>query len=82
MIADPPLYPCLVYAISFISTLNTRRVVRGKGTDNQDSTTENSRGNAIFMIANPSNNRTPSHRPSATQGGAGNAATKASLGQV
>ncbi|RXW18169.1 hypothetical protein EST38_g7687 [Candolleomyces aberdarensis] len=46
-----------VYGISFICTLNTRRVVRGKGTDQQGSsgnTSENGPRNAIFMITNPS----------------------------
>ncbi|KAJ2913366.1 hypothetical protein MD484_g7046, partial [Candolleomyces efflorescens] len=46
-----------VYGISFICTLNTRRVVRGKGTDQSGSsgnTSENGPRNAIFMITNPS----------------------------
>ncbi|KAF6747878.1 hypothetical protein DFP72DRAFT_587818 [Ephemerocybe angulata] len=50
-----------LYAISFICTLNTRRVIRGAGTDNQNSTSENSRGGPIFMITNPSNGNRPSH---------------------
>ncbi|TEB20128.1 hypothetical protein FA13DRAFT_270389 [Coprinellus micaceus] len=46
-----------LYAISFICTLNTRRAIRGKGTDNQASTTDKSRGGAIYMITNPSGHR-------------------------
>ena len=47
-----------VYAISFICTLNTRRVVGGQGTDNERSTGETNRSqtNAIYMISNPSKN--------------------------
>lgn len=40
-----------LYAISFICTLNTRRVLRGVGTDNNNSTTENSQRGAIFMMS-------------------------------
>ena len=50
-----------VYTISFISTLNTRRVVRGRGTDNNESTTEKTR-NAVFMI--PTSKPHQSKRPS------------------
>ncbi|PPQ64158.1 hypothetical protein CVT24_008793 [Panaeolus cyanescens] len=48
-----------LYAISFICTLNTRKVIRGRGTDRQGSSA-NTSGNArnnTFMLVTPSNAR-------------------------
>ena len=38
-----------VYAISFLFTLNTRKVIRGRGTANQDELTEN-RNSGLNLI--------------------------------
>lgn len=48
--------PFLVYAISFLATLNTRKVLRGKGTDTQgqsdNTNSANNPRNTFFMVTN------------------------------
>lgn len=48
----------IVYAISFLCALNTRRVLRGKGTDQEGNTNNTSNiQNTFFMVTN--NGRVP-----------------------
>lgn len=48
-----------VYAISFICTLNTRKVIRGRGTDREGSSgasSGNARNNNTFLLVTPTGN--------------------------
>lgn len=55
---SPNLLYRVVYAISFLCTLNTRKVIRGRGTD-ADSSGKNTDGarNTFFMVSGRNNTR-------------------------
>ncbi|KAK7444010.1 hypothetical protein VKT23_015406 [Stygiomarasmius scandens] len=52
-----------LYAISFMATLNMRRVVRGKGTDRQGNTASNNNTNIFHLVT-----RVPSFGPREMEG--------------
>jgi len=49
-----------VYAISFLCALNTRKVLRGKGTEQEGNTSTSQMRNTIFLVSN--NGRLPSNQ--------------------